>query len=445
MVRLALDRELGLLNQMIKDMAEAVNDMVRMVIKAFSEKDSELARSIISLDDQIDHYEHMIVYTALEIIALQQPVAKDLRKVVSAITIARNLERLADQVINIAESLLDVAKVQDGLEDLCDIDLLPMSKEALTMFEMSINSFVTADVKLAKEVILRDDIVDAEKTRFKEEIGNCLEKYPHLHRCALDYYVVVENLERVADLACNIAEAVIFIEEGRFVDKIEKKGEILRDRFLQETSIFQLLKKHARLITECMERLPLALEAYIEKNFERIEEVAKDIRDIEKEADKLKTNIRGHLPKGIILPVDKFELFMYLKEQDGIADHAEELLNSFLIYRANLPESFFKKLNQLLMQAIAPLSYFEELVSETFKYLITWNEESRERTKGLIRSVRHSQYLTEELAFNLKKEVFQPDIKDRDLNFGLRLIELVASISSRLENTADLLRVMIAK
>ena len=445
MVRIALERELGLLNQMIKDMAEVVDNMVRMAIKAFSEKESTLARNIISLDDQIDHYEHMIIFTALEIIALQQPVAKDLRKIVSAITIARNLERLADQVVNIAESLLDVSEVHDGLEELCKIDLLSLSKEALTMFEMALNSFVKADVNLAREVILRDDRVDAEKAKLKEKIGLCVEKYPHLHSLALDYFVIVENLERVADLACNIAEAVIFIEEGRFVDELEEKKELLEKHLLKEETTFQLLKRHARLIAECMERLPLALEAYINGDAERLQTVAKDIRDIEKEADKVKTNIRGHLPKGIILPVEKFELFMYLKEQDGVADHAEELLDWLLLYRADLPQAFYERLNQLLNQALEPLSYFEELVSESFKYLVTWNENSRERAKSLVRMVRHSQYLTEELAFSLKKEVFQPHIKDRDLNFALKLIELVASISSRLENTADLLRAMLAK
>lgn len=445
MVRIVLSREMGLLNQMIKDMAESVDSMVRMAIKAFSEKDSPLAEKIISLDDQIDHYEHLILYTAFEIIALQQPVAKDLRKIVSAITIARNLERLADQVVNIAESLLDVAKVQDGLEEICGLDLLTMSKEALAMLEMALNSFVKTDIKLAKEVILWDDKVDAEKSQLKDRIGNCLEKYPHLHRSALDYFVIVENLERVADLACNIAEAVIFIEEGRFVDKFEKKREILEEHLLKEESTFQLLKRHARLIAECMERLPLAIEAYINNDTEMLNTVAKDIREIEKEADKVKTNIRGHLPKGIILPVEKFELFMYLKEQDGVADRAEELLNWLLLHRAELPETFYEKLHQLLNQALEPLSYFENLVSETFRYLVTWNEDARESAKKLIRSVRHSQYLTEELAFNLKREIFQTPVKDRDLTFALKLIELVASISSRLENTADLLRAMLAK
>ncbi|MCS7150390.1 MAG: phosphate signaling complex protein PhoU [Caldimicrobium sp.] len=446
MVRIALNKELQFLHNILLDMARSVDEMVRGVIKAFDERDKKMAQEIIKFDDQIDYYDHMINVSALEVLALQQPVAKDLRVVVGSLDISRNLERLADQAVNIAEMVIHLAEEKDGLVESCKIDLLPMAKEALYMLEQAINAFIKGDVRIAREVINRDEVVDQMKVDLRERIEACLRDYPESLKSGLDYLLVVENLERVADLACNIGENVIFVVEGRLLkgETPEKVAPTATER-LEESLTFQLLKRHTRLIIECLTRLPLSLEAYFTEDYERLREIARDINEIEKEADKIKANIRSHLPKGLILPVEKFELFLYLKEQDALADLGEELLKLLLLRRISLSAEIRQELTRLLEQSLEPVSYFEDLVAQTFRYLSNWDEEARERAKNLVRSVRHSQFVTEELAFKLKDKIYQ-DIKDPLDFFQItKIVEVIALISTHAENTADLLRAMIAK
>lgn len=116
MVRIALNRELQILQSLLYDMAKVVDEMVRGVIFSYQKRDRLRAEEMIKLDDQVDHYEHLINITALEIIALQQPVAKDLRRVISVLEIARNLERTMDQAVNIAEMLLEFEEEGELIE-----------------------------------------------------------------------------------------------------------------------------------------------------------------------------------------------------------------------------------------------------------------------------------------------------------------------------------------
>lgn len=446
MVRIALNKELRFLHTLLLDMARAVAEMISAVIRSLKERDRALAESIIQYDEQIDYYDHMIHLSAFEILALQQPVARDLRMVISALDISRNLERLADQGVNIAEMVLELAEEKNGLQELCELELLPMAKEALQMLEGSINAFVKEDVSLARRIIVRDEIVDQMKADLRKKIEACLESYPKLLRTGIDYLLVVENLERVADLACNICESVIFVAEGSYLKtkSLGREATAPEER-LEESHTFKLLRRHARLIIECLERLPLSLEAYLEGDEERLREISKDIKDIEKEADRLKANIRRHLPKGLILPVEKFELFLYLKEQDALADLGEELLKLLVLRKVSLSDELKKELNHLLEQSLRPVSFFEELVTQAFRYITTWDEEARERAKNLVREVRQSQYLTEELAFKLKEKIYQEVSEVRDFLHLLEIVDTIASLSSHAENTADLLRAMIAR
>ena len=322
MTRLMLEKELQILKNLIIDMAKNVDELVHEVILAMEKLDPELARKVIEADDQIDYYEHMVSQTALEIIALQQPVAKDLRFVITAIDIARNLERTADQGVNIAFRVANLAKHKDHLIiQKCKVEINKMANEALYMLHSAINAFVTESTEKARAVIEYDSVVDKLQNDLIEEVKQQMKRDTNLIESGVDYIIVIQNLERIADLATNIAEGVIFTAEGKII-KLEKEGlekfKVLKETVLKDIPVFDFFKKHAHLVLECVERLSLSLEAYYNKNLSRLEEIAKHIFEIEKEADKLKQNIRGHLPKGIILPVEKFELFLYLKEQDAL-------------------------------------------------------------------------------------------------------------------------------
>ncbi len=445
MVRLALERDLQILKNLLLDMATSVSEMTSGAILAFEKLEEYKAKKVIEFDNQIDYMEHMVTLTALEIVALQQPVAKDLRFIVSSIDIARNLERLADQAVNIAERVANLLKYKDHLLVSCKLNILNMAREALLMLENAINAFISEDTEKARRVIAHDDVVDELKREYIKQIKDCMRGDPLLVDAGVEYIIVVQNLERVADLACNIAEGVIFTVEGK-MPKIEKVAlPTVHELLLKELPVFDYLLKHARLVLECIERLPLAFEAYFKQDKSRLEEIVRHIIEIEREADKIKTNIRGHLPKGLILPVEKFELFLYLKEQDAIADSAEQILTWLSFKEIKYPEEFSQKLEDLLLQSIEPLKYFEDMIKYSGDFLITWNEDSRNRAKELIRAIRYKEFLTEEAGNQLKKFTFERLSDPMELLFTLKLIDLICDIPGHAENAADLMRAMIAK
>ncbi|HAA84517.1 MULTISPECIES: phosphate signaling complex protein PhoU [Thermodesulfobacterium] len=447
MTRIALGKELQILKNLITDMAKNVDEMVNGTILALNKLDPTLAERVIKADDQIDYYEHMVCQTALEIIALQQPVAKDLRFVITAIDIAKNLERTADQSVNIAYSAQSLAKQENKSFPECKVAIEEMANEALTMLHSAINAFVTENTHKARSVIEYDAIIDRLQQDLIEDVKNCMKKNPQNIDQGVEYIKIIENIERIADLATNIAEGVIFVVEGRIV-KLEKESVsliTLKKEILKELPVFELLRKHARLVIECVERLSLSLEAYFHRNQQRLEETAQHIFEIEKEADKLKMNIRGHLPKGIILPVERFELFLYLKEQDAIADVAEEILNWLSFKHIPLSFELFKQIEELLNQSIKPLEFLEDMILYSADFILTRNEESRNRAKELIREIRYAQYLSEEYGNKVKKAIFNQIEDPLHLFYFLKLIDLILGISHHAENTADLMRAMIAK
>jgi len=445
MTRLMLEKELQTLKNLIIDMAKNVDDLVHESIVAMEKLDQSLARKIIEADDQIDYYEHIVSQTALEVIALQQPVAKDLRFVITAIDIARNLERTADQAVNIAFRVENLATYAG--KDRCKVEIDKMANEALYMLHSAINAFVTENTEKARQVIEYDNVVDKLQKKLISEVKSQMQSNDNLIESGIDYIIVIQNLERIADLATNIAEGVIFTAEGKVVKLEEGEEELktLKDSILKDIPIFEYLKKHAHLVLECVERISLSLEAYYNKNQDRLEEIARHIFEIEKEADKLKQNIRGHLPRGVILPVEKFELFLYLKEQDAIADVAEEILHWLSFKTVDLPENIFQQIDALLAKSIEPLKYLEDMIILSADFLNTKREDSRAAAKELIRKIRYAQYLAEEYGNQVKKEIFNTLEDPLRLFYSLKLVDLILGIAHHAENTADLMRAMIAR
>lgn len=445
MARLTLEKELQILKNLILDMAKIVNDMVNGAILAMDKLDQDLAKKVIEFDDQVDYYDNMVSQTALEIIALQQPVAKDLRFIITAIDISRNLERIADQSVNIAFRVLDIYKTRKENIPRCKVTIMEMANEALHMLQNAINAFVTENINRAYSVIEYDDIVDRFQKDNIEQIKDCMKGNPELVEIGIDYIVVVQNLERVGDLATNIAEGVIFTIEGKIPKIDREKIKEIKKTVFKDLPVFDLLKKHAHLVLECVERLSLAFEAYNKRDTKRLEEISKHIFEIEKEADELKRNIRGHLPKGILLPVERFELFMYLKEQDTVADVAEEILNWLSFKYLEIPESLWKDIETLLTQSIEPLNYINNLITYSADFLLNKNEKSRDEAKEIVRRIRYAQYLTEKFGTEIKKNIFSTLNDPLTLFYTLKLVDLILNIPHHTENTADLMRAMIAK
>ncbi len=437
-----LEKDLQDIRNHLLEMCRLVAEMVRSAVTAFEKRDPKLAEKVIAQDSRVDALDNAIDRLCLETIALRHPVASDLRFVVSTLDMIRDLERLGDQAVNIAERVPRLLSLPQIFT--CPVDLSEMARKALRMFEEVINAFVARDTHKAREIKSWDDEVDRYKKLVIDKIVGCMEKNPKISRIGVEYIIVAQNLERVADLATNIAEEIIYIVEGRLV----KHEEVLPDREEEKTerpNLFDLLERHARLVIECTERLPLALEAYFRGNTERLTEISDDIIAIEREADRLKQNIRAHLPYGIITPVDKFELFLYLKEQDAVADAAEDILKWLTFKRVEVPEGLSTRILELLEENVKTAEYLVPLIEKARIFIERGDEGSRQDAKEIIREIRRREHENDLLSTEIKREVFALDTDFSRVYFLLELLEYICEISGRSENAADLMRAMIAK
>ena len=208
------DRELGSLKQDLLRMAALAETAVGKSLVSVTNRDSDLAREVITDDITLNRMELAIEEQAFKLLALRQPVATDLRLTVAAMRIATELERIGDQAVNIAERALELNS-SPPLE--LPIDLKVMADMALGMVRTSIDAFVNQDPKLALQVCQRDVEVDILDDEYIQKILDCMIKESRWVTRLHHFIIIVRNLERIADLATNIAEDIVFIVEGRVI------------------------------------------------------------------------------------------------------------------------------------------------------------------------------------------------------------------------------------
>ena len=206
------EKELDEIKHTILSMAGLVEKGLDDVAAALMSQNTDLAESIIAMDDEIDQYEVEIDRLATEFIARHQPTATDLRFVIVAIKIGPELERVADNAVNIAERILHFSK--DLLVKPL-IDLPRMLAQAHAMVTDAIAAYVARDARAAREVILRDDEVDALYLQIFRELLGIMIKDPSTISRAIDLIFVARYVERIADQATNIAEEVVYLVEAK--------------------------------------------------------------------------------------------------------------------------------------------------------------------------------------------------------------------------------------
>ena len=205
------EEELEDIKTAILKMAGLVEKVLDDVAKALVTKDVDLAEEVIRLDDEIDRCEMEVDRLATEFIARHQPTAGDLRFVIVAIKLGPELERVADNAVNIAERTLHLSKYP-LLKPL--IDLPRMLAEAHAMVSDSIQAYVGRDVDLARDVVRRDDQVDALYLQIFRELLSYMIEDPKTISRAIDLIFVARFAERIADQATNIAEEVVYLVEA---------------------------------------------------------------------------------------------------------------------------------------------------------------------------------------------------------------------------------------
>ena len=212
------------------------------------------------------------------------------------------------------------------------------------------------------------------------------------------------------------------------------------------TSPFEGLQEHAEKVKECAWVFQRAIECIIEDRCEDFEHFRRDIDKLESEADAIKRRIRGHLPKGTLLPVDKFEVFRYLSEQDKVLDVVEEGLD-WLSFRAaaGIPEVLEKDFMLLVEAVMDPIEQLSKMVTEARKYFSNFSEKQRVIVKDIISTLRQYEHEADKLEDATKEKIFN-SIDDAVAVFHLiRLTEIIGSIADHAENAGDMMRAMIAK
>lgn len=211
MTRTRFHQGLDDLKQRLLIMGGLAEQAVDRAIHAYVTRDVEISHKVLEDEKTINASEREIDEQAVDLMAMQQPMAVDLRFLFSVIKINADLERVGDQAVNIAERVIDMSKLP--VADL-PVDIARMASIAAGMVHQSLQAFIEENVDLAQQVLERDDVVDEINREAFESLTRVMKTSPELTRQALDALIVARNLERVADHATNIAEDVIFWVRG---------------------------------------------------------------------------------------------------------------------------------------------------------------------------------------------------------------------------------------
>lgn len=205
--------QLTALNRRLLAMSERAESLVELSVDALLTKDAGKAEAVIDADRELDMMEVELEAAALELLALQQPMARDLRFIVSTIKVTSDLERVGDHAVNIAQAAQRLIAQHTAFTP--DPAIEDMARRARAMLSDAIDAFLRADGALGRDVCARDDQVDAMHESLFRVLLTHMMGDPRTITPSVEYLNVSRNIERVADLATNIGEDAVFLAEGK--------------------------------------------------------------------------------------------------------------------------------------------------------------------------------------------------------------------------------------
>jgi phosphate transport system protein len=211
MTRTRFQQGLDELRTKLLAMGGMAEHAIELAVRALIERDSRAAQQVLEREAEINTIEREIDELGFDLLAMQQPMAVDLRFILAIIKINADLERVGDQAVNVAQRALDLAQYPPA--DL-PIDIPRMAELASAMVRTALESFLSGDANRAQGVLETDDQVDRINREIFNVVTTALKERPDISRQALDTLIVARNLERIADHATNIAEDVIFWKRG---------------------------------------------------------------------------------------------------------------------------------------------------------------------------------------------------------------------------------------
>lgn len=227
--RVELELE-GLKSALIR-MGSAVEDVLRMATQSVFARDADLAKKVIDADTPINLFELEIDNMILDLLALHQPVASDLRFIIAAQKINNDLERIGDHAVNIAESSIALVKLAEA----GTLEEIPrMAELARTMLKEALDGFILLNAPMAQSVLKTDDTIDDLNRQVARKVIGVVKGNAISLEGGLEFIRISRNLERVADLTTNISEEVLFYTEARIVKHhAEEKKDTHHEDYLE--------------------------------------------------------------------------------------------------------------------------------------------------------------------------------------------------------------------
>ncbi|SFH62598.1 phosphate signaling complex protein PhoU [Pisciglobus halotolerans] len=222
-MRQAFEEEVNTLHIRFLEMGKLVNEAVYKSVKAFTNHDKQLALQVIEEDHLINQREQKLEESCFELIALQQPVTSDLRKIITVMKASADLERMGDHAVSISKSTIRVkGRKRDAEIEARLVDLAELVKVSL---EEVLTAYLKSDVKKAKAIAAKDKKINE---RSKEILSLCIEdmkKDTELVFGATDYMLVSTYLERIGDYVTNICEWIVYLSTGKMLELNTKNVE----------------------------------------------------------------------------------------------------------------------------------------------------------------------------------------------------------------------------
>jgi len=209
-----LQEEIARLKKSLLMLSAHVEQSVKKAVRAAMERNELLAKEVIDSDPVIDQMEVDLEEDCLKVLALHQPVAIDLRVIISILKINNDLERIGDLAANIADRAASLCRLE-RVE--APFDISRMAKDVEKMLRDCLNAFVNMDTKLANDVLTLDDKVDSMNRQAYKMVQEKIRENPDKTECLIHALSISRHLERIADHATNIAEDVIYMLEGEIV------------------------------------------------------------------------------------------------------------------------------------------------------------------------------------------------------------------------------------
>ena len=212
------------------------------------------------------------------------------------------------------------------------------------------------------------------------------------------------------------------------------------------TSPFEGLQEHAEKVKECAWAFQQAMECHLSSQCQTFEAFRQEVDNLETEADAIKRRIRGHMPKGTMMPVSNFLIFRYLREQDCVLDSMENSLD-WISYRSEprIPEELEKDFALLVDAVIEPVEQLSKMVSEAREYFKNYSEEQRVVVKDIIHTLRQLEHEADKFEDGIKKKVFNMKTDAVTIFHLVRLAEAIGAIADHAENAGDMMRAMLSR